>query len=394
MSTQPAPYPGGGPGEHPSSPGPLAGVKVVELAAIGPAPFAAMLLADMGAQVIRLERPGDGSVGAGSWNHLHRGRPSVACDLSTTQGRELVLRLAETADLVVEGFRPGVLERLGLGPDDVLARNPALVYGRATGYGQDGPLATVPGHDINYLAVAGALGAIRRHGQRPLAPLSLVGDFGGGGMLLAFGLLCGLVEARTSGRGQVVDAAMVDGTALLTTVFHALRNAGDWAEEPGTNVLDSGAHFYEVYDTADGHVAVGALEPKFYAELLRLLALDPAEFPQWERARWTELKHRFARIFRTRTTAHWAELFEHEQACVTAVYGLGDAPDHPHNRARGTFVEIDGALQPAPAPRFSRTPAPTPAPAADPGPDDGAALAAWGLGADDIATLTRSPERT
>ncbi|MFF5986454.1 CaiB/BaiF CoA transferase family protein [Prauserella flavalba] len=374
--------------------GPLAGVKVVELAAIGPAPFAAMLLADMGAQVIRLQRPGDDSVGAGAWNHLHRGRPSVTCDLTTPRGRELVLRLAETADILVEGFRPGVLERLGLGPEEVLEHNPALVYGRATGYGQDGPLSDVPGHDINYLAVAGALGAIRRHGERPLAPLSLVGDFGGGGMLLAFGVLCGLVEARTSGLGQVVDAAMIDGTALLTTVFHALRNAGDWADEPGTNVLDSGAHFYEVYDTADGHVAVGALEPRFYAELLRLLELDPAEFPQWERSRWTELKHRFAQIFRSRPTEHWATLFEHEQACVTAVYGLGDAPGHPHNRARGTFVEIDGALQPAPAPRFSRTPPPVPAPAAEPGSDDEAALAAWGLSAADIATLTRPHEGT
>ncbi|SFB13104.1 alpha-methylacyl-CoA racemase [Amycolatopsis marina] len=369
--------------------GPLHGIKVVELGAIGPAPFAAMLLADMGAQVVRLERRDSQGVGVGSWNHLHRGRPSVACDLKSGSGRELLLTLAETADILIEGFRPGVMERLGLGPDEVLARNPALVYARATGYGQDGPLAQVPGHDINYIAMAGALGAIRRHGERPLFPLSLVGDFGGGGMLVAFGALCGVLEARVSGRGQVMDAAMVDGTALLTTAFHALRNTGELNGEPGTHFIDSGAHFYEVYPTADGgHLAVGALEPQFYAELLRLLELDPADFPQWHRSRWPELKHRFTEIFRSRTTAQWAALFEHEQACVTAVYGLADAPAHPHNRARRTFVDIDGYRQPAPAPRFSRTPPRLPTPAADPGSDDGTALAEWGLDPDDIARIT------
>ncbi|ASR37702.1 carnitine dehydratase [Prauserella marina] len=375
--------------------GPLAGVKVVELAGMGPAPFAAMLLADMGAQVIRLERRVASDAGAGAWNHLHRGRPSVACDLGTAEGTELALRLTETADILLEGFRPGVLERLGLGPDRLLASNPALVYGRATGYGQTGPLSTVAGHDINYIAVAGALGAIRRQGETPLFPLSLVGDFGGGGMLLAFGVLCGLVEARRSGKGQVVDAAMVEGTALLTTIFHALRDAGEWDGEPGTNTLDSGAHFYEVYPASDGgHVAVGALEPQFYAELLRLLELDPADYPQWERARWPELKKKLGEIFRSRPTDEWAGLFENEQACVTAVYGLDDAPSHPHNLARGTFVEIDGKLQPAPAPRFSRTPAAVPTPPAEPGSDDGTALAAWGLSQGDIARLTRTGEHT
>lgn len=366
--------------------GPLGGVKVVELGAIGPAPFAAMLFADLGARVIRLERRDGTGVGVGAWNHLHRGRPSVACDLGTAAGRELVARLAETADILVEGFRPGVMERFGLGPDELLARNPALVYTRVTGYGQDGPLAQVPGHDINYISVAGALGALRRPGERPLFPLSLLGDFGGGGMLAAFGALAGLVQARDSGAGQVVDAAMVDGTALLTTAFHALRNAGDWAGEPGTNTIDGGAHFYEVYATSDGgHVAVGALEPQFYAELLRLLELDPDEVPQWDRARWPELKDRLAGIFGTRTTADWAALFEHEQACVTAVYGLGTAPGHPHNRERVTFLDIAGALQPAPAPRFSRTPAGPPAPAAEPGSDDGTALTDWGLSVTEAA---------
>lgn len=338
--------------------GPLQGIRVVEVAGIGPGPFACMMLADMGADVLRLTRPDQPPLfGAATVDTVARGRPWLAVDLKTDADLELVRALCRRADALIEGFRPGVMERLGLGPDRLLADNPRLVYGRMTGYGQQGPLARVPGHDINYISLAGALGAIAREGERPLFPLNLLGDYGGGGMLLAFGVVCALLEARTSGRGQVVDAAMVDGTALLTTIFHGLRAAGIWSDRPGTNLLDSGAHFYEVYETADGgHVAVGALEPQFYAALLRALEIDPAEMPQWDRERWPQFKRRLAEVFRSRTRAQWAQRLEHADACATAVLGLGEAPQHPHNRARGTFIEFDGVLQPAPAPRFSRTP--------------------------------------
>jgi alpha-methylacyl-CoA racemase len=319
---------------------------------------------------------------------MHRGRCAAAVDLKHADGRELVLELCRSADALIEGFRPGVMERLGLGPGDALACNPRLVYGRMTGYGHGGPLAAVAGHDINYLSIAGVLGSLRRRGERPLFPLNLVADFGGGGMLLALGVVCAILEARTSGSGQVVDAAMVDGTAVLSTLFHAMRGAGLWSDEPGTNLLDSGAHFYEVYETADGgHVAVGALEPRFYAELLRLLELDPADFPQWDRARWPELKQRFAEVFATRTRDEWARLLEPAEACATPVLALHEAPEHPHNVARGTFVEVDGAVQPAPAPRFSRTPGAISRPPSDPGADTDAALAAWGVGAAELERL-------
>jgi alpha-methylacyl-CoA racemase len=363
--------------------GPLHGVRIVEIASIGPGPFAAMLLADLGAEAIRIDRPGGGSspLADGAWNFLHRGRRSAAVDLKHPDGRELVLELCESADALIEGFRPGVMERLGLGPEEALARNPRLVYGRMTGYGQDGPMASVAGHDINYISIAGVLGAMRRRGERPMFPLNLVGDFGGGGMLLALGVVCAILEARASRSGQVVDAAMVDGTAVLSTLFHALRSAGMWSDEPGTNLLDSGAHFYEVYETADGgHVAVGALEPQFYAELLRLLELEPADFPQWDRSRWPQLKQRFAEVFATRTRAEWAALLEPAEACATAVLALHEAPRHPHNVARGTFVELAGRVQPAPAPRFSRTPAAISRPAPDPATDTDGALAEWGIG--------------
>ena len=362
--------------------GPLHGVRVVEVASIGPGPFAAMLLADLGADVIRIERLGAAQLplAAGAWNVMHRGRRSAAVDLKQPDGRDLVLALCESADALIEGFRPGVMERLGLGPDDALARNPRLVYGRMTGYGQDGPMASVAGHDINYIALAGVLGAFRRQGERPMFPLNLVADFGGGGMSLAFGVVCALLEARTSGEGQVVDAAMVDGTAVLSTLIHALRGAGMWNDEPGTNWLDSGAHFYEVYTTADGgHMAVGALEPQFYAELLRLLELEPERFPQWDTERWPEFKQHFAEVFRSRTRDEWAVVFEHADACVTPVLALHEAPEHPHNVARGTFVEHEGRVQPAPAPRFSRTPASLSLPAREPGADTDDALAAWGI---------------
>ncbi|HET6829794.1 MAG TPA: CaiB/BaiF CoA-transferase family protein [Solirubrobacterales bacterium] len=367
--------------------GPLHGVKVVEIASIGPGPFAAMMLADMGADVVRLERAGgDAGLGSGAWNFMHRGRPSVACDLKSAAGRDLVLRLCGEADALVEGFRPGVMERLGIGPEDAAARNPRLVYGRMTGYGQDGPMAGTAGHDINYVALSGALGSMAREGERPLFPLNLVGDFGGGGMLLALGVLAAVIEARDSGRGQVVDASMVEGASVMMTLIHAMRAIGMWSDPPGTNLLDSGAHFYEVYECADGgHIAVGALEPQFYARLLELLELDPGEFPQMDRARWPELKERFAAVFRTRTREEWAALLEPAEACATPVLGLDEAPGHPHNAARDSFIALGGRLQPAPAPRFSRTASEPPAPPPEPGADTEAALAAWGLEPDEIA---------
>jgi alpha-methylacyl-CoA racemase len=368
--------------------GPLAGLRVVEIGSIGPGPFAAMMLADMGADVLRLERKDEGGLSAGSWNLMNRGRRSVAVDLKHPDARELVLQLLEGADALIEGFRPGVMERLGLGPDAALARNPRLVYGRMTGYGQDGPMSGVAGHDINYIALSGALGAMARQGERPLFPLNLVGDFGGGGMLLAFGVVCALRETTASGLGQVVDAAMVEGAALLTTFIHALREAGSWTGTPGTNLLDSGAHFYEVYECADGgFVAVGAIEPQFYTELLRLLELPPEEFPQWDRTRWPELKERLAAVFRTRTRDEWAARFEHADACVTAVYGLFEASSHPHNAARSTFVAVDGITQPAPAPRFSRTAPAISSGPSEPGGDTRNALRAWGMGDDRIEAL-------
>jgi len=367
--------------------GPLHGVKVVEVASIGPGPFAAMMLADMGADVVRLERTdGSGGLGSGSWNHMHRGRASVSCDLKSDAGRELALLLCERADVLIEGFRPGVMERLGVGPADVAEVNPKLVYGRMTGYGQEGPMSAIAGHDINYVALSGALGSIAREGERPLFPLNLVGDFGGGGMVLALGVLAAVIEARGSGRGQVVDASMVEGASVLMTLIHAMREAGMWNETPGTNILDSGAHFYEVYECADGgFVAVGALEPQFYARLLELMELDPADFPQMDQARWPELKERFAAVFRRRTRDEWTAILEGEEACATPVLTMAEAAEHHHNAARGSFVEVGGRVQPGPAPRFSRTPASVPTTAPEPGADTETALAAWGLGPEQIA---------
>jgi alpha-methylacyl-CoA racemase len=372
--------------------GPLDGVKIIEVASIGPGPFAGMMLSDMGADVVRLERSGPtAGIGAGSWNFMHRGRPSVGCDLKHPEGRDLVLRLAERADALIEGFRPGVMERLGLGPDELLARNERIVYGRMTGYGQDGPMSTVAGHDMNYIAIAGALGAFAREGERPLFPLNMVGDFGGGGMLLAFGVVCGILEARASGKGQVVDAAMVEGSAVMMTLIHALKHAGIWSDPPGTNLLDSGAHFYEVYECADGgHMAIGAIEPQFYAELLRLMELDPEEFPQMDQSRWPEFKQRFAEVFKTKTRDEWTAILEPAEACSAPVLSLEEAPSHHHNAARNVFVEIDGKAQPAPAPRFSRTAPATPAPPPEPGANTDEALAAWGVEAAEVERLRES----
>ena len=338
--------------------GPLHGVKVIELQGIGPGPFAAMMLADLGADVIRVDKL-SGMGGDPRRDLLNRGRRSIAVDMKHPDGAETVLRLVEGADALLEGFRPGVMERLGLGPEDCLARNPRLVYGRMTGWGQDGPYASMAGHDIDYIAIGGALANFRRAGDRPVPPMNLVGDFGGGGMLLAFGVVCGVLEARSSGQGQVVDAAMVDGTAALLAMPYSFLAMGihDPAT-PGGNLLDTGAHFYEVYDTADAKfIAVGAIEPQFYAALLKGLGLEGEELPfQMDKSQWPAMKERFAAIFRTKTREEWEAVFEGTDACVAPVLELPEAPDHHHNVARGTFItDENGFVQPAPAPRFSRT---------------------------------------
>jgi alpha-methylacyl-CoA racemase len=372
--------------------GPLHGIKIVELAGVGPAPFCAMLLADMGAEVLRIERrraPATGAaidiLGAGM---LSRGRQSIALDLKQPEAVELALRLIERGDALVEGFRPGVMERLGLGPDACLARNPALVYGRMTGWGQHGPLAHAAGHDIDYIALSGALHAIGP-AEAPSIPLNLVGDFGGGGMLLAFGIVCALLEARASGVGQVVDAAMTDGSALLMTMIYQLKALGAWSNTRASNAIDGGAHFYGTYQCADGKwIAVGAIEPQFYALLLEKCGIDDPRFAaQWDRARWPELKAALAELFRARPRDEWCALLEGTDTCVAPVLDLDEAPLHPHNQARGTFVEHAGAIEPAPAPRFSRTPTNLPSSLARPASPE-AILAAWGLGDEDIARLS------
>ncbi|HEY2999472.1 MAG TPA: CaiB/BaiF CoA-transferase family protein [Acidimicrobiales bacterium] len=372
--------------------GPLAGITVVEIAGIGPGPFCGMMLADLGADVIRVDRAG--SVQGGDPERppadlLARGRRSVGVDLKSPDGVEVVLSLVERADVLFEGFRPGVAERLGIGPDECLARNPRLVYGRMTGWGQDGPYASTAGHDINYIALAGALDPIGRRGEAPVPPLNLVGDFGGGGLLLAFGLLAGLLEAKASGRGQVIDAAMVDGAAALMTMTHSLRAMGIWNDERGTNMLDTGAHFYDVYETADGrYVSIGSIEPQFYAELLRLTGLEGEELPfQHDRAKWPEMKERLAAIFRTRTRDEWCALMEGTDVCFAPVLAIPEAVEHPHNVARGTFVEVAGIPQPGPAPRFSRTGAEISSPPAHPGQHTDEVLAEAGFDADRIAKL-------
>ena len=369
--------------------GPLHGLRVVEVAGIGPGPFCAMMLADMGADVIRVDRPSGPPPDADApppADVLNRGRRSIAVDLKTDEGVEVVLALAERADGLVEGFRPGVAERLGIGPEPCQARNPRLVYGRMTGWGQTGPYAPAAGHDVNYIALAGALWPIGRRDHPPVPPLNLVGDFGGGGMLLAFGMMCAIFEAQRSGRGQVVDAAMVDGAAVLTTMLHGFRAMGEWVDEREANLLDGGAHFYGVYETADGgYVSIGSIEPQFYAELLRRLGLGGEALPaQDDRAAWPALRARLEQVFRSRTRAEWCRLLEGTDVCFAPVLSLEEAPRHPHNTARGTFVEIAGVTQPAPAPRFSHTPAAVPGPPAHPGQHTAEILEELGLDRDHL----------
>ena len=372
--------------------GPLSGVKVLELEAIGPAPFAGMLLADMGADVLVLDRPASADLGLKRerwYDVLMRGKRSVALDLKSDSAKEIFLELIAKADVLIEGLRPGVMERLGLGPDAALARNPRLVYGRMTGWGQYGPLAPRAGHDINYIALAGVLNAFGRKGEAPVPPLNLVGDFGGGGMLLGFGVACALLEAGRSGKGQVVDAAMVEGASLLAAMFSGFLAANTWSEERGANILDTGAPWYNVYETGDGkHVSVGSIESRFYEELLQRLGLSGEELPsQHDRASWPAMKSRFEKIFKTRTRDEWCKVFEGSDACFAPVLSWSEAPRHPHNRARSAYVSVARVEQPAPAPRFSRTPPEVRRAPPERGEGGRQALLDWGFTVQDIDRL-------
>ena len=373
--------------------GPLSGIRIIELAGIGPGPFCGMMLADMGAEIVRVDRSqsvrpgpaGDGPRG----DILARGRRSVGVDLKQPAGVETVLRLAEKADVLYEGFRPGVMERLGLGPNVCLARNPRLVYGRMTGWGQEGPLAHAAGHDINYIALTGALHAIGRKGERPVPPLNLVGDFGGGGMLLAYGIVCALVERGRSGKGQVVDAAMVDGAAALMAIIYGALHSGWWKDERGVNMLDTGAHFYDTYETKDGkYVSIGSIEPQFYQLLLEHTGLAKQELPhQFDAERWPEMHERLAAIFRTKTRDEWCAIMDGTDVCFAPVLTIGEAPQSAHAKARRAFVDVGGVLQPGPAPRFSRTGTELGRPPAWPGEHTDETLRDWGFRPDEIAKL-------
>lgn len=373
--------------------GPLHGVVVTELAGLGPAPFCGMVLADLGATVIRVDRPGGAAVPIGSVDTdvMNRGKQSVAVDLKSAEGAAVVLRLVEGSDALIEGFRPGVAERLGVGPAECLASNPSLVYGRMTGWGQNGPLADRAGHDIDYIALSGALHSIGPP-ESPIPPLNLVGDFGGGGMLLAMGLLAAIIHARSSGEGQVVDAAMVDGSALLMASHHGFLADGWWVPERASNLLDGAAPFYTTYETSDGgHVAVGALEPQFFAALLAGLGLSPEEVgAQNDRERWPAMRELFNARFKTRTRDEWADHFDGTDACVAPVLSMSEAADHPHNSDRGTFLEVEGVSQPAPAPRFSKTPARIDRGPPGPGADTDAVLSAAGFSDGEIGRLRES----
>ncbi|RMI33467.1 CaiB/BaiF CoA transferase family protein [Nocardia stercoris] len=381
--------------KNPEGCGPLAGLRVVEIASLAPGPFACMILADLGAEVIRVDRVGDVPGLMSPSGVLDRGRRSIAVDLKSAAGREVVLKLVETADILIEGFRPGVAERIGIGPEDCAARNPGLIYGRMTGWGQDGPLAAAAGHDINYIGLSGALDLIGRAGERPLPPVNLLGDFGGGGMLLVVGVLAALQERARSGTGQVVDAAMVDGSALLTAFVHGMHAADLWDGERGTNLLDTGGAFYDTYECADGrYVAVGAVEPHFYAALLDRLGLTedesagPDALPvQYDLDEAEVLRSRLAAVFVTKPRDEWAEIFAGSDACVSPVLSPWEAHEHPHNRERAAFVEVGGIRQPAPAPRFGRTPAAVPQPGSACGADTTNVLREVGYSAAEIERL-------
>ena len=374
--------------------GALSGLKIVEVAGIGPGPFTAMMLADMGADVIRVDRSaqvrgGDPALPPG--DSLNRGRRSIGLDLKSPDGVETLLRLCEQADGLIEGFRPGVAERLGFGPDVVLARNPKLVFGRMTGWGQEGPYALTAGHDINYIALAGVLDTFRRDGGQPTPPINMVGDFGGGGMLLAYGMVCAILSAKLGGEGQVVDAAMVDGSATLMSMIWAFKGMGIWdSDAPGTNLLDTGTHFYDTYECADGRwVSIGSIEPQFYAELLKYTGLEGEDLPsQMDKSQWGALKERLGAIFKTKTRDEWSEIMEGTDVCFAPVLSMDEATRHPHNVERGTFLTLNGIVQPAPAPRFSITPGEVQRPPAHAGQHTDEILEDWlGLDSDSIAEL-------
>lgn len=370
--------------------GPLKGFTVVEMAAIGPAPFCGMMLADMGAQIIRIDRKGGKLMHEN--NPVNRGRRSLALDLKQPGAADVVLRLVEQADVLIEGFRPGVMERLGLGPEICLQRKPALIYGRMTGWGQSGPLASAAGHDINYIALTGVLHSLAIDNKAPTPPLNLVGDYGGGGMLLAMGVLAALLESSRSGQGQVIDAAMTDGSASLMSLFYGLKAAGAWRAPPGTNLLDGGAHFYCCYQCSDGQfISIGSIEPQFYGELLQRCGIEDQAFSQQlKSAQWPDLKAKLQALFGSRTRAQWCELLEGTDVCFAPVLSMGEAPEHPHNKARGTFTEFNGVVQPAPAPRFSRTPGQLHTPPPDCGQHSLDILNEHGFSADEIELLQKT----
>ena len=376
--------------------GPLAGLRIVEFAGIGPGPFCGMMLADHGAEVIRIDRASGGRGGSqpvSTKDVLARGRKSIALNLKSEQGIALARKLCASADGLIEGFRPGVMERLGLGPEVLLADNPKLVYGRMTGWGQTGPYAPHAGHDINYIALAGALAHFGRAGEKPTPPINMVGDFGGGGMMLAFGMVSALLNVARGGEGQMIDAAMTDGTAVLMAMIHGMANQGIWREDMGANLLDTGAHFYDTYETADGKfVSIGSIEPQFYAELRARLGLaeDPDFDAQMNPAQWPALKDRLATIFKSKTRAEWDEALEHTDVCYAPVLTMSEAREHPHMAARETFIDVADSPQPAPAPRYSGTATATPSPAPMPGDDTADILAQLGLSEGEIAGFRES----
>ena len=369
--------------------GPLAGVKIIELAGIGPGPFAGMMLADMGAEVISVERKSAAENSKPLPDSFKRGKRSIALNLKSKEGIETLFNLISQADVLFEGFRPGVAERLGIGPDECLAKNPKLVYGRMTGWGQFGPLSHSAGHDINYISLTGALAGIGRVDEKPVPPLNLVGDFGGGGMFLVAGILAALFEAEKSGKGQVIDAAMTDGSAVLMSFFHSMHALGAWSPKPGVNLLDGGAHFYDTYETEDGkYVSIGSIEPQFYALLMEKAQLDPEIFgDQNNPANWMDLKAKLEIIFKSKTQAEWCELMEGTDVCFAPVLDFLEAPNHPHNKARETYIEVDGMVQPAPAPRFSRTVSEVKHGARADGSDTAAVLSDWGFTDDQVESL-------
>ncbi|MCU0595714.1 MAG: CoA transferase [Desulfobacterota bacterium] len=370
--------------------GPLAGVKIIEVGGIGPGPFCSMMLSDMGAEIVRVDRKDQVDMIEPRYNLMQRNRLAVGVDLKTVEGVEAILRMIEKADAVTEGFRPGVMEDFGLGPDVCLKRNPKLVYGRMTGWGQSGPLSRSAGHDINYIALTGALYSMGESDRKPAPPLNLVGDFGGGGLMLAFGVVCALYESQRSGRGQVVEAAMVDGVAALTTLSYGMRAAGMWTEKRQNNLLDGGAHFYDSYETKDSrYVCVGSIEPQFYSLLLKHTGLetDPDFAFQMDRSKWSVCKSKLAAVFKSKTRDEWCKIMEGTDVCFAPVLTLEEAPKHPHNVERRTFVEIDGVVQPSPTPRFSRTVPEIRKPPSAPGADTERVLAEWGFSQNEIRAL-------